>query len=417
MNIVSPLAKYFTSIKSGRWLRLMLLPLIAVALAACGFDEEEELPGPGPERPKPRETVGRAVLVYMVANNSLGSSYLDDGERGFDTADLREMQLAARQGALGSNRLIVYRHAYRTDPVLLEVTPDSLREIKAYDTSEYSVQASRMRRVIADFKAEAPAWHYGLVLWSHGSGWEQTGMAEEEVRRSPLRSFGADGSRQMNVTTLAQVLEGENFDYIYFDCCHMAGVEVAYELRHATDKIVGSVTELPLDGMPYDRTLPYLMTDGADLAGAAAATFGYYDSLTGAARTCTMSVTDTSKLDALAEAVGELYSRHPALHDGYQPQKFIYSNCTYFDLDHYLEALAGEDAELLPLLYKAREAIADAVLYNAHTPYIWESSSFEVEIKNCCGLSTFILRDASAASTKGYSDLQWYRDVASRLYD
>lgn len=96
MNIVSPLAKYFTSIKSGRWLRLMLLPLIAVALAACGFDEEEELPGPGPERPKPSETVGRAVLVYMVANNSLGSSYLDDGERGFDTADLREMQLAAR---------------------------------------------------------------------------------------------------------------------------------------------------------------------------------------------------------------------------------------------------------------------------------------------------------------------------------
>ena len=148
----------------------------------------------------------------------------------------------------------------------------------------------------------------------------------------------------MNFTSLADGLVGQEFDYVYLVCCHMAGVEVAYELRHVTDRVVGSVTELPAAGMPYNLTLPYLMS--GDVVMAAATTFSSYNNLYGVERTCTMSVIDTSRLDRLAEAVGALYAMHPALPDDYAPQRFIYRNCIYFDLQHSLEGLGDNRPEL-----------------------------------------------------------------------
>ena len=74
----------------------------------------------------------------------------------------------------------------------------------------------------------------------------------------------------MNVTTLARVLEDENFSFIYFDCCFMMSVETLYEMRNTAPVIAGSVTELPVDGMPYHLNLSSFFRQGsADLIQAA----------------------------------------------------------------------------------------------------------------------------------------------------
>lgn len=388
--------------------------LMAAMTSSCGFGDDDDEPDV-PEEPAPA-SAGRAVLVYMVANNSLGSQYIDADLKGYDNADIQEMLTGAANGALGNNRLILYHHAYRTDPVLVEVTRDGLREIKAYDTEDNSVTYARMKEVIADFKAEAPAERYGIVLWSHASGWEQNGIADDGVPAQMLKAYGVDGSKQMNVTTLARVLEGEAFDYVYFDCCHMAGVEVAYELRGVTDKIVGSVTELPAAGMPYDLTLPFLMADNAMPEEAAAETFRYYDAMSGYGRTCTMSVIDTSRLDELASAVRELYETHPVLPSAYRPQKFIYSNCVFYDLEHYMKGLCDGNPGREELLDRALAAIDNAVIYRASTPKIWEGLRNEVTIESHCGLSTFIMNGSADAQRYNYCDLQWYDDVAGYLF-
>lgn len=395
---------------------MAVISAMAFLTCACGFEDEPDEPDGPVVCPPDDGPTGRAVLVYMVANNSLGSAYLEEDVRGYDTADISEMLRAASEGALGGNRLILYHHAYRTDPVLTEVTPDGLVELKTYDTSDNSVTAKRMREVITDFKAIAPAERCGIVLWSHASGWEQNGIVEENA--SPvLKAYGLDGGKQMNVTTLADVLDGEGFDYVYFDCCHMAGVEVAYQLRNVTGKIVGSVTELPAAGMPYDITLPYLMADEADVEGAAASTFGYYDRQTSYRRTCTMSVIDTSKLGRVAETVGALYAMHPALPSSYRPQKFIYSNCVYYDLEHYLRALCDGHEEMDGILADAVAAIDDALTYRGSTPWLWQGLRNEVEIVSHCGLSTYILSSETDSQRYNYCDLQWYEDVASRLFE
>ncbi|MDE6498052.1 MAG: hypothetical protein K2L21_05275, partial [Muribaculaceae bacterium] len=261
---------------------------------------------------------------------------------------------------------------------------------------------SRMTQVFADMKELAPARSYGLVLWSHGTGWLQNGVKEN----GPLRSYGYDRGRCMNVTSLAVALEGQGFDFVYFDCCFMAGVEVAYELRHATGKIVGSVTELPKSGMPYDLSLAYLMR--GDMEGAAGATFGYYDSLQGSKRTCTISVVDTSVLDELAAATRSIYSTAIALPAGSRPQPYERSsNSRYYDLADFVKRIsASADAT------EAWERILErAVTYKAATPAIFNTLS----INTHCGLSTYTPVDAADLATSGYDELQWTSAVASAL--
>ena len=248
--------------------RLVFILCIAFCFASCGNKDDEPAP-------TPPATAERTLLVYMVANNDLG-------QRGYDDADITEMRAAARSGGLGKGRLLLMHQSSKGRSVLKEInTKGNIDTLLIYDDAEPTVSIARMTRVFDDMKRLAPAETYGLVLWSHGSGWLEDGWADPDAGKK--RAFGLDGTRSMNITSLAQALQGRGFDYVYFDCCHMASVEVAYELRNATDYIVGSVTELPNYGMPYDANIPLLLKREPDLKGAAANTFNLYDEKTGSA--------------------------------------------------------------------------------------------------------------------------------------
>lgn len=404
-----------------RILRLLFFAAVVPLLAACAGNGDEPQPEPQPDPapvPPSSEVAGRTVLVYMVARNSLGSYE-------FDSSDLEEMKVAAREGALGSNRLLVFHSRQGEAPALKEVSREGIKVLKKYASDFVAVDDENMRSVIGDAKMWAPAEHYGIVLWSHANGWLQTGIKPSAPQQ---RAFGDDSGRSMNVTTLAKVLDGRDFDFVYFDCCFMGGVEVAYELRDVTRRIAASVSELPSAGMPYNLTLPYLMADEADVEGAARATFSSYDALTGNARTCTMSVIDTSGLPALADAVRGIYVCHPRLGKGAMErlQQYVsYNDRRYYglfyDLRHYLKELTESSHDMLPLYSAAVDALEGCVVYKASTPYLWQrdahnSAAYEVKVDWHCGLSTYVTQSPETAANKGYDELSWYRDVASALF-
>lgn len=382
-----------------------LLPLVW----GCSNDEPDPVPEPGPEE------AGRTVLVYMVARNSLGTYDVDND-------DIKEMSQAAKNGVFGNNRLILFHSRYGQAPVIKEVTAEGVKELKTYSQTFSAVEARNMSEVIADVKALAPARRYGIVLWSHANGWIQSGIRQAKAQK---RAFGDDNGKHMNVTTLADVLDGEGFDFVYFDCCLMGGVEVVYQLRNVTRHIVASPSELPSPGMPYDKTLPFLMADEADVESAAKATFDHYDALSGNARTCTMSVVDTSLLPELADKVRAFFSLHPVLSSTVDLQQFAGFRSSFhdqfFDLDHYLTRLSeGDDTYAVPCR-EAQDALGKCVTYQAATPYLWEhdpfnSIGYEVKIDNYCGLSTYVLTDRSMSSIDGYDELDWYRDVVSVMF-
>lgn len=392
---------------------LILLGIGAVA-SGCAEDTPE-VPQPMPSKPSEpsSEETGRAVLVYMLADNSLGND-------GYDRANLADMIQAAREGKLAGNRLLVYHDDRHADtPALKEVTPLGLRILKYYDNDDRSVSPRRMAQVIADFKAMAPAGRYGLVFWSHATGWLQTGEPWPASSTAVPLWVGEDRGRYMNVSSLARILDGKGFDYIYFDCCHMASVEALYQLRHVADKFAGSAAELPARGMPYLQALPYLMKDDADLEGAALTTFSHYDALAGISRTATMSVVDASGLDALAQATRRLYSLRPTLPDGYAGQPFERRKvngepCYMFDFEDYVSALYANSGtgEMRRAYADWLMALDGCVTYQASTPYIFN----EIKVDSHCGLTTYILRRPEDVEVKNYNSLEWYADVASALF-
>lgn len=366
----------------------------AMATASCG-DKHSDEPAPGPGKPS---EATRTVLVYMVAHNDLGA-------RGWDNADITEMRTAASTGSLGGGRLVVMHQSSEGNSMLKEITADgTVDTLKVYDTAEAAVSIARMRRVCDDVREYAPASAYGLVLWSHGTGWLDNGMADSY--NAPKRAFGLDGGKQMSVTSLAKALDGQGFDYVYFDCCHMASVEVAYELRHATPVVVGSACELPNAGMPYDENLDMLMK--GDAAGAAANTFRYYNEMAGSGRTCTMSVIRTDGLDRLAEATRRVFATAQPLPEGTMPQAFERTGtCRLFDFEDYVERIATDSDALTAW----RSALEQSVAYAASTPTIFST----LKIARHCGLSTFVVQSPADMDNMNYYRLRWAGDVASAL--
>lgn len=392
-----------TILKQPRILLLTALLTIAMTLGFVGCKSKPE--------PTPPPTAQRTILVYMVASNNLGSN-------GYDAADLHEMQQGMQCRPAG--RLLVYHAPAQGTPVLKEITTRGTDTLLKYDNQMLSVDSRRMSQVLDDVRRLAPALSYGLVLWSHGSGWLQDGITDDAQAAKSGQSdtphpasWGYDRGRTMNITTLAATLGGRQLDFIYFDCCYMNGIEVAYQLRRVTPTIVGSVAELPVEGMPYDQNVPCLFADPPALVQAAANTFKLYDSRRGDERTCTMSVINTSGLDRLAQLTRQIYSAAPAgLPPNYDPQSFkLDGRWHHCDLEHYVRALAATQSD--PTLFgRWQEALNDCIAYRAATPKLWDYLPIETH----CGLSTYIITNPSMVNYKNYQTLEWYSDVVSAIH-
>ena len=354
----------------------------------------------------------RTILVYMVSNNTLGAY-------GYDSNDLAEMVQASLNSDFNGGRLIIYHAPYNNIPTLYEISNGKVTLLKEYDLSALSVDAQRMQEVINDTKRIAPANSYGLILWSHANGWLQTGITNKantptdftNTLNKNYLAFGEDQGKHMNITSLAQVINDENFDFIYCDCCYMGSIEVAYELRNATPYIIASATEIPADGMPYDYNLPLLFEDTTNFKKVCATTYDLYNCKHSIDRSCTISLIDTQYLEQLAQLTAQIYKNKEPIPHGFKPQQFtLDANCYFYDFAQYIEAISTNH----PQLYEEWEnALNDAVIYKASTPYMWNQLKLEYH----CGLSTYILKDSTDYTTKGYNQLQWWSDVVCNLYN
>lgn len=371
-------------------------------MQSCKNHDEPALP---PE-PEPPAKAPRTLLVYMVATNNLGTGR-------FDTADLDEMAKAAEAGDFGKSRVIAY-HASPSGVVLKEITAEGTDTLKVYESGQVSVTIDRMREVIADTKEMAPAEDYGLVLWSHASGWLQDGIEEPSVQ---MRSYGQDGSingKKMNISSLAEAVKDAGFSFIYFDCCYMGSVEVMYEMRNCTNYMVASPAEIPANGMPYDLNLKYLLDTDISvedaLVKAATSTYNTYNDVFKQGD-CpnTMVVINTEGLDDLAITTRKIYEKAETTRNydvDYQKYSARYPSY-YNDYGQYVESICN-DPELSE---QWNQAMAKTVKYAAASPWIWNV----YPVEHYSGLSTFILEVESFSTFKDYDTLQWYKDVASTI--
>lgn len=367
--------------------------LFALIITSCGND--------GPDMPDSPDEVSRTVLVYVAGNNSLGY--------GYDEKDIAEMEEAVKAGALNGGRLLVYHADVSGVPKLVEVTEKGLVAIKEYNDGLSSVSIASMKNVFADMRLVAPADDYGLVLWSHASGWIDNDRSPE-VKMN--RSWGIDGRKEMSIPDLGKALKDEHFSFIYFDCCFMGNIESLYEIRYSTDYVVASPAETPLDGMPYDLNIECFFEEVPNLVKAAKNTFNTYDALSGRSRSCTMSVYDMSHIGDVAGATRAIMQSNTMPLHGYVQQQYgtsSFRDC-FYDLTHYMKSLTADEH-----LLSAYEAAMDRfVVYEAHTPQMALTLP-AVDLNNCHGVSCYIVEeDAGTVMLPArYDALQWWADIVA----
>ena len=380
-------------VTGGMHIRFLFCALaMALTLFSCKKAETEEIVVV--KRPK-------TVLLYMVANNNL--SY--DAENSISR--LQNGYIPAEEG-----NLLVYKHCAGMDPVLLHIKKGEEGTVVA-DTAyrfppRVSATKSALTQALNVTQALFPADSYGLILWSHGTGWipplaSSSSAAQEQRSGScPERTFGLDGKVELEIRDLAQAIPYK-LSFMLMDACFMGGIETAYEVKDSVDYYIGSPAEILTESFPYHKIMQHIFKSTPDYAAVCKEYYDYYNAKSGAERSATVALMDCSKLAEVAEVAKRVFDQYgeriASLDLSLLQPYFRGSSSKYFyDLKDLVDAIA--DASLSAEFAAALER---AVPYKASTPYF-----IELPIRRFCGVSTYV--PGNPADTKladYYKQYKW----------
>lgn len=382
----------------------LFVGLLAI-LSACGDDDDEK-----------RGEQLRTVLVYIAGDNSL---------RSFATEDMAEMTEGMQYVNDKSYNLLVYIDN-GSNSKLVRLKRDKkgnvVQDVIAAYEGRNSVDVSNMKEVINTAFSEYPAQSYGMVLWSHGEGWL-------EYENPKTRWWGQDtGGKdyRMNIFDLREALSvAPHLDFILFDACFMQSVEVLYELKEYANYIIGSPTEIPAPGAPYQKVIPAMLSSTTTAVGIGKAYFDFYadenlytgdlprgwnlgDPWTAGV---SVSVVNTSMLEQLANSTYEIIpkyikDRQPIAVSNILCYDCRYSTRYYYDFDGLIRSLGSESDE-----YAAWKSVYDAAVpYWKTTPNNYSSYVGSFSMSGAAGLSTYIFRASNENAVNPFyrQSLQWY---------
>ena len=342
----------------------------------------------------------KTVLLYMVANNNLSH----DAENSISR--LQNGYIPAEEG-----NLLVYKHCAGMDPVLLHIKKGEEGTVVA-DTAyrfppRVSATKSALTQALNVTQALFPADSYGLILWSHGTGWipplaSSSSAAQEVSGSAPQRTFGLDGKVELEIRDLAQAIPYK-LSFMLMDACFMGGIETAYEVKDSVDYYIGSPAEILTESFPYHKIMQHIFKSTPDYAAVCKEYYDYYNAKSGAERSATVALMDCSKLAEVAEVAKRVFDQYgeriASLDLSLLQPYFRGSSSKYFyDLKDLVDAIA--DASLSAEFAAALER---AVLYKAATPYF-----IELPIRRFCGVSTYV--PGNPADTKladYYKQYKW----------
>lgn len=438
---------------------LLVLSVASAAAVSCVKDRLED--------PKFPDHIDNVLLMYAAGQNNLardiGSNINDFCAGGIPRGNdpsifLCYQKLAPSKTPAESYLIRYYSHNGKT-------AADTVAE---YPPEMPAAHAGTLRRVLEDAEELFPSPSYALLFSSHATGWlpkgyysnpgqydsqgtAVTGTAESddeagsydaagplqpagwpggwtpyfELQRDPalppVKSIGqdyvtvngADLSYEMDLKEFSDAIP-MYLDYIFFDCCLMGGIEVAYELRDKCGKIIFSPAEVISTGFDY-RTMAAKLLGGAtpDLAGVCRDYYQFYANHAGgqAWRSATVTLVDCSRLGPVADICRRIFSRNEEGLSAIDPdsvQRYYTGNCHWFYDLYDMSAKAGaSDAELREL----GTALDGCILYKAATDTFLtgpgSSPGYGFEISTYSGFSTYLPCNGSDYLDAAYRDLDW----------
>ncbi len=365
--------------------RLLYLLLVIFLFTGCIPEDKFKEP----------QDIQRTILLYMGGDNNLSSEV---------NWKIDQIQATA---LLPCTRILIYMDTRGSHPQLLELVKvnDEIKKTVVHEYEESnSASPEVFGAVLREVQESYPAPSYGLVVFSHASGWLPEGMYNNPSLRSSLsvRSIIIDGKSEMELPDFAAAIPDGMFDFIVFEACYMAGIEVAWELKDKTRYIVASSAEIVSPGFAgcYSKALPYLYQ--GDLTGFCRAIEADYQTRSGDYGSLTLSLIETKGLDALATA---LRGKQLQGTSGTIQAFDRYGGNLFFDLgDCYkLEATVQEIAAL-------QAAIDGCVIWKtATTAFMPAYGGFDVVSHS--GLTTYIPQEQYPKLNAAYKKMKWYKEV------
>ncbi|MCD8260658.1 MAG: clostripain-related cysteine peptidase, partial [Bacteroides sp.] len=284
--------------------------------------------------PQPEE-INRTVLVYLGRDNNLSSSVEEKTRYILEGWNVK------------NGNLIIYEDLAGKCPTLSEAYQENgvctTRLIYEAEADENSVSPAVFKRVLTEVKELFPAKSYGLVLFSHGWGW----LPEGGYSSPRSRSIILDQTDEMEIWEFAEAIPDKMFEFIVFEACFMAGIEVAYELRNKIDYILASSAEIVSPGFKevYSQAMDYLFLSSPDLVSFARSAMEVFINTYGG----TLSIIRTSGLESLAGFIKNSLKteREVTLSDIQRFDRNLYS--LFFDFEDYYSRIIHQEAvEELP---------------------------------------------------------------------
>lgn len=369
-----------------RIIQIVLIIFGGVFFSSCEKDDDND------ETPIQTKHV---ILAYLGGDNNLSS----------ETYQKIEMIRQGWQG--GSNKkLLIYTDPADAVPSLIEIVSENGQNIKKTILSyneENSASKEVFSRVIGEVTTLYPSSSYGLIIFSHASGW-----LPESTLTSP-RSIIMDKKQEMELTDFAKAIPHKTFDYIIFEACFMTGIEVVYELKDKTNYILASSAEIVSPGFThiYPNSINHLSGSLDGLKSFGKDAFAWFDNQTGYLRSATFSIIKTSELTPLANWIKNNADYTKSV-DPMSIQHFDrYSYRLFFDFGDYYNSLLNTDIQKKEL----SQLLSNCVVWKESTSsFMTDYKGFQIQQHS--GLTTYISQEKFSFLNEEYQKLKWYKAIS-----
>lgn len=240
----------------------------------------------------------RTILLYIVGSNL-------ESQGGAATLDLEEIRKSGIN--IDQTRVVVYTGGSTkwtgnfNNNAIYELTESGYTLVKQYDKTNMA-DPSTLTTFIDYVTDNYNSSKYGLILWDHGAG-PIGGFGQDELYGNLMRLTGIDSALKNS-----KYLKNNKFEFIGFDACLMASVEVGRTLSSYTDYLIASEEVEP--GYGWDYTFLKELNSDTDTVTLGKAiidyNYNYYQKLIKKYYT-TLSLMDLTKVDEVEDCISSLF--------------------------------------------------------------------------------------------------------------
>lgn len=393
--------KYFYSLLS-----------VILLFSACSSNSD---PDPVPPPEKPAKSTQNTVLVYLATDCGFAReapvkvrTLRDNWSKNYDGNLLIYADEGTSNNSKGAYLIHIYADQYGDNQA------DTVKKYGQVNSADPDFIKGVMEEV---YIKDWPAATNGLLTLSHASGWIPEGKLGNPTSRSVLM----DGSNELELWDFAEAIP-KKLDYIIFDACLMAGVEVAYELKDKADYIIASPAEVIVDEtFIYPTVMGDLLSQTSDIKSSLIkVTEDFYNFFAenprSVLRYVTVSLINTAGMERLAEVTKEVLrdtNTNPANNfedtDITYLQLFRPNPKLYFDFGQYIETLSDNEA----FIERFNDALDKCIVKAMNTDFYYSNyNKTGNKISYYSGMTIYIPQSQFKNLNQDYQDnLQWSKYI------